>query len=459
MKELDNLLASQAQYFHNTLLTNTVSQRIVKIRKIRDWIQSNKSHIADLCLKDYHKPISEFYSTEINPVLNHIDFTLKNIKNWACKKSVWTPMSLIGTRSKIYYEPKGVCLIISPWNYPFNLTLNPVISAVAAGNCIVVKPSEHTPSTSGLLHELLSSIFDRNEVAVVQGNATIGSYLINLKFNHIFFTGSPEIGSLVMGAAAKNLTSITLELGGKNHTIVDRTANMKDAAEKILWSKYVNCGQTCIAVNHVFIEESSYDMFITALEHVLVNFCRSHFHYASVVNEKHVVRLQKLLGACCDAGGKILFQSPNIEQKNYFPLTVVGNVTTDNPIVKNEVFGPILAVVKYNNFDNVLDFINEGDKALALYLFSKSKKQISKFIQKTSSGTVAINECMLQYANPHLLFGGVNSSGMGKVGRKRGFLAFSNEKSVLFQVSGFSIAKFIYPPYTNFKKKLAKFLR
>jgi len=439
-------------------LSSSVKDRISKIKKIRKWIIDNQQVIIDSCLQDYKKPLSEFYATELNPVLNHIDFTLKNIKKWSSISSVWTPIHLLGTKSKIYYEPKGVCLIISPWNYPFNLTLNPIVSAIASGNCMMVKPSEFTPHTSNLIEKIIASIFSKNEISVIQGDHTVGAYLVKMKFDHIFFTGSPEIGKIVMESASKNLTSVTLELGGKNHTIVDDTANIKDAAEKILWSKYVNCGQTCIAVNHVFVHRKSYNLFLSNLELVMDKFFSKKSDYGEIVNTKHYERLSTLLKKSLEHSGSIFFQSKDSEFKNSFPLTLIKDVSIDNPILKNEIFGPILPIVVYDDFSSLLNFINKRDKSLAMYLFTKSNQRIDRFLHSTSSGTVAINECMLQYANPYLPFGGVNSSGIGKTGGKNGFLEFSNKKSVLFQRSGFSIAKLIYPPYTSFKERLARLL-
>ena len=459
MEELDNILINQKNHFRDKLLLSTVKDRINKIKKIHNWIKKNENYIIESCLKDYKKPISEFYATELNQVLNHIDFTLKNIKKWTSTKSIWTPLKLIGTRSKIYHEPKGVCLIISPWNYPFNLTLNPLISAISSGNCVIIKPSELTPNTSSLIKEIISSIFNDNEIKVIEGGADVGSYLINLKFDHIFFTGSPKIGKIIMEAAAKNLASITLELGGSNHTIIDKTANIKDAAEKILWSKYVNCGQTCIAANHVFVHSSCYDSFILNLQNVLKEFFSKNSTYGEIVNKKHYDRLKLVLEDCLGHSGKVLLTSHDSSRdNNNFPITIIKDVLIDNPILKNEIFGPILPIILYNDFESILKFINKGNKPLALYLFSKNNININRFLNLTSSGTVAINDCMLQYANPYLPFGGVNNSGIGKTGGKNGFLAFSNEKSVLFQKSGFSIAKFIYPPYTHLKNRLSKIL-
>jgi|TARA_Y100000994_G_scaffold249428_1_gene261038 aldehyde dehydrogenase (NAD+) len=460
VKKLDLLLAKQQLYFQKELKQSHVKSRVSKIRKIRNWIIENENYIVEHCLKDYSKPVSEFYTTEYKTVLNHINFVLRNISKWVVAKSVWTPIHLLGTKSRVFYEAKGVCLIISPWNYPFNLTLNPLISAIAAGNCVVVKPSEFTPNTSMLINQLVSSIFKEDEIKVIEGDYNVGNYLINLNFDHIFFTGSPKIGKVVMAAAAANLSSVTLELGGKNHTIVDETADLKDAAEKILWSKYVNSGQTCIAVNHVFVHSSSYMIFLKHLQEVLRRFfCDSSVEYGEIVNTIHHKRISALLKKCLDHSGAILTESKiPFSSKNAFPLTVIEDVSIDNPILSEEIFGPLLPVIVYDDFDSILNFISSENKALALYLFSKSNKNIKSFLNSTSSGTVAINDCMLQYANPHLPFGGVNTSGMGKTGGLSGFLEFSNQKSVLFQKSGFSIAKLIYPPYTNFKKKLAKIL-
>ena len=459
MKKINDLFKSQKTNFRENLISISVKERVKKIKRIQKWIKENENLIINTSLQDYKKPITEFYTTEFKPVLNHIKFTLKNIKKWSSIKSVWNPIHLLGTQSKIYYEPKGVCLIISPWNYPFNLTLNPVISAISAGNCVIVKPSEFTPNMSSLMSKMLSSIFEENEVKVVEGGKDIGEYLINLNFDHIFFTGSPKIGSIVMQAAAKNLSSITLELGGANHTIVDESANIQDAVEKILWTKYLNCGQTCLAVNHVFVHSKSYDVFLSKLVVVLEKFFSNNSDFGEIVNKQHLDRLKNILKITLDHSGEFLIDSNSVSKvKKEFPITILKDLSIENPILKNEIFGPILPVLFYDDFNSVLDFIKKGEKPLALYLFSKSKTNINNFLNLTSSGGVAINECMLQYANPYLPFGGVNNSGMGKSGGKQGFLSFSNEKSVLFQRPGFSMAKLIYPPYNNIKQKLAKIL-
>ena len=271
-----------------------LSQRIKKIKKIRKWIKENEKLIIETILRDYKKPITEIYTTEFKPVISHIDYTLRNIKKWNSSKIVQTPLHLLGTKSKIYYEPKGICLIISPWNYPLNLTINPLISSIAAGNYNIIKPSEFTPNLSELIKKMISELFNDQENIVVLGDHNVGEELINFPFNHIFFTGSPKIGKKVMEAAGKNLSSITLELGGKNHTILDESANLVDAVEKIIWSKYVNAGQTCIACNHVFVHKSIAENFYKEITKKIKQLSKDK-KYTQIVNSSHVNRINTIL--------------------------------------------------------------------------------------------------------------------------------------------------------------------
>lgn len=459
MKSLDNILDKQKLFYSTKLVSSDISSRITKIKRIKSWILKNKEIIAKTCSLDYYKPLTEIYSTEINPILNHIDFNLKHIKRWVRPKYVSSPWFLISTKSKIHYEPKGCCLIISPWNYPFNLTLNPLISAIAAGNCVIIKPSEHTPSLSSLIDKMISDLFDGDEIKVIQGDENIGSYLISMKFDHIFFTGSPEVGRKVMRSAANNFSSVTLELGGINHSIVDETANLKSSAEKILWSKFLNAGQTCIAVNHTFVHESIYDNFLNHLRDIANNFFSKNNDYASIVNSFHFKRINDLVNLSLKQGSNIFYESVVTKNKLCLPLKIVKLKNTNNCLLDNEIFGPILPVIKYNDINDLIKYINYKDKPLALYLFSKSKSNKLKVTNNTSSGTLVVNDTILQYSNPYLLFGGVNKSGFGKIGRRRGFIEFSNEKSVLSQFSAFTIAKLLYPPYNNIKSKLANLVR
>ena len=252
---LNQLFNKQKKLFQNKKRTD-LKERIKKIKQIRSWLKENEKLVIESILKDYNKPLVEIYTTEFKPLISHIDFTLKNIKKWYVPKKKKTPFHLLGTSSKILHEPKGICLIISPWNYPLNLTLNPLVSSIAAGNFNFIKPSEFTPYTSELIDKMINEIFLEQENIVVLGNEKIGKELTRLPFDHIFFTGSPTVGKKIMKEASQNLCSVTLELGGRNHTIVDQTADLNDAVEKIIWSKFLNAGQTCIACNHVFIHKN-----------------------------------------------------------------------------------------------------------------------------------------------------------------------------------------------------------
>ena len=451
--KLNDLFRLQQNLFHQNN-NSDLGQRIRKIKKIRQWIKRNEKLITDTILKDYKKPITEIYTTEFKPVISHIDYTLRNLKKWASPKTVKTPLHLIGTKSKIYYEPKGICLIISPWNYPLNLTLNPLISSIAAGNYNIIKPSEFTPNLSELIKKMISELFNNKENIVVLGDHKVGEELINLPFNHIFFTGSPKIGKKVMEAAGKNLSSITLELGGKNHTIVDLSANLEDAVEKIIWSKYVNAGQTCIACNHVFIYKGIAENFYKEVIKK-ITLLNKDKQYTQIVNPTHAKRINAILSNCLNHSGKKLISYKN-STSQIIPIIPIKNVSIKNPILNDEIFGPILPIIEYEEINEVIKFIKSREKPLAIYLFSTNKKMMQLVLKETSSGGVVINDCMIQYMNPNLPFGGVNNSGIGKSGGKRSFLNFTNEKSVLIQRPGFSITKIFYPPYTNFKKKLAK---
>ena len=457
MKNINHLFEIQKKFFYNNLINEKINYQLKKLKLIREWIKKNEKEIIDNILKDYKKPITEIYTTELKPAISHIDYTIRNLKNWRKPKNVKNPIHLIGTKSKIYYEPKGVCLIISPWNYPFNLTLNPLVSAIAAGNCCIVKPSEYTPNTTSIISKMIEGIFKDEHISVISGDHIIGNKLINLSFDHIFFTGSPEIGKKVMSAASNNLTSVTLELGGKNHTIVDESANIKDSAEKIIWTKALNCGQTCIACNHIFVDKKIAEKFYTHLEKAIQklfpNGLKNSSDYGQIVNSKHVRRLNLILNNFINK--KINSNEESLKNR-FIEIKVLKNVKLDNHILKEEIFGPLLPIVEYDDLNDIIKYIQKNEKPLALYIFSNNKKNIDLILNKTSSGTSAINDCLIQYMNPNLPFGGVNSSGIGKSGGKRTFLNFTNEKSVIIQQSGSSIAKFFYPPYTNIKEKLAK---
>jgi len=364
----------------------------------------------------------------------------------------------------IQYEPKGVVLIITPWNFPFNLTISPLISAIAAGNCSVIKPSELTPHSSQVISHMVNDLFEEKEVALFEGDSNVAEALLDEPFNHIFFTGSPKIGSSVMKKAAKHLSTITLELGGKSPTIVDETANLKDAAQKISWGKFLNCGQICLAPDYVFVQKSVKEKLLEEIK----NMSNKQFatgngsvmdsdNYARIVNKKHFERLSSLLNKTTAFGDKIYMGGDTDEETNFIEPTVLMDVTPDSPVMSEEIFGPILPIITFDNIDEVVKVINNKPKPLGLYIFSYNRKNIDFILKNTSAGGTSINDTILHYMHLNLPFGGINNSGFGRTHGEAGFKAFSNQRSILKQ-SRLSPMKLLYPPYTDRVKKMIKLL-
>jgi aldehyde dehydrogenase (NAD+) len=410
---------------------------------------------------DFKKPAAEVDGVELFHVLNEIKFALNNIDRWTAPIIVDAPITMLGTRSFIRHEPLGVCLIISPWNYPFSLCAGPLVSALAAGNNVLIKPSELTPNVSGLIKSMAADIFDDNVVTVIEGGADIAQYLISLPFDHIFFTGSPAVGKMIMKAAAENLSSVTLELGGKSPAIITSSANMKDAAERVAVAKFINNGQTCIAPDYILVDERVSTSFVQQL----IVQTKNHFtennenfdqskHYARIVNEKHFNRLTELLLDALSSGARIAFEGPYDKASLFFHPTILTNVACHARLLEEEIFGPILPIITYKNIEEAIAIINSKPKALALYLFTTERKIQEKVLQETTSGAVCINDCAIHFLHHNLPFGGVNNSGIGKSHGYFGFLAFSNKKPVMKQRRGLTSVKAFYPPYTPFKQKL-----
>ena len=454
-----DIFNSQKEYFQNKLRTTPIKSRLKKLKNLKAWIKTNEQLICEEIYKDFEKGEEEVLLTEIKPIIDEIKQHLTYLEDWAETKSVSTPLAFLGSTSKVIYEPKGVTLIIAPWNYPFNLCIGPLVSAIGAGCTAIIKPSEHTPNTSNLIERMISELFDKKEVSVVQGEVEKTTELLKLPFDHIFFTGSPKVGKIVMTAAAKNLTSVTLELGGRNPTIVDETANLKDTAQKIVWGKFVNSGQTCIAPNYIYVHESQAQKLKEKLiEQIEIQYPILDLTRTKIVNEMHFNRLSELLETTISSGGNVLHGGKKDKSINFLSPTLLDNITIESPIFQEEIFGPILPILTYSNLEEVIETINETEKSLALYLFSKSRKNKKYILGNTSSGTTAINETTIQFAQPNLPFGGVNHSGIGKAHGEYGFLEFSNQRSVLKQRVGFTNLKLVIPPYTNFKKKLIRFI-
>jgi aldehyde dehydrogenase (NAD+) len=435
----------------------TARERIAKLRKLEKALFDFRPEIHAALQADFRKPAAEVNLTEIFVVLHEIRHAIKNLRRWMAPKRVPTPLALLGSRSHIRYEPKGVVLILSPWNYPVNLTLGPLVTAIAAGNCVMLKPSELTPHTSAVLAKLIQSIFDEREVALVEGGVETAQALLELPFHHIFYTGSPAIGKVVMAAAAKNLSSVTLELGGKSPTIVDETAHLGTAARRIAWAKFTNTGQTCIAPDYVLVHERRQAEFLKLVEQYTQRFFGANTSestdYARMVNARHFARVKNYLDDAIADGATIASGGQTNADQNFIAPTVLTNVDLDAKIMQEEIFGPVLPVLTFKNLNEALDLINAKERPLALYIYSRNQSNIDLILQQTRAGDVAINHSGLHFFNNDLPFGGVNNSGIGKAHGWFGFEAFSNAKGVFRQTLP-SALELLFPPYNNFKQKM-----
>jgi len=433
-------------------------ERIKKLKALKVALETTyKQELRDALYNDFKKPQLETDLTEIYPVIDEINFVKQHLKSWLENQKVDTPIALLGSSSYIKNEAKGVCLIISPWNYPVNLTFGPLISAIAGGNTVVLKPSEMTPFTSKVMAKIVADIFSENEVALVEGEVEVSQELLKLPFNHIFFTGSPQVGKIVMEAASKHLTSVTLELGGKSPTIIDDTSNLEKAVRKLCFGKFANAGQTCIAPDYVFVKASIKEAFINHFKTYVSQFYSespsTSASYGRIVNQKHFKRLKGYLEDATSRNAEIVFGGTSEEKENYIEPTLVFDASEDSEVMQNEIFGPILPVKTYTTTDEVIDYINSREKPLALYIFSKNKKNIKHIINNTRAGSTCVNHNMLQYLNHNLPFGGSNNSGIGKSHGIFGFQEFTNQRSVLKQHT-IGAVDLLMPPYTNFKQKL-----
>ncbi len=437
-----------------------VSRRIERLQELRKWIHLNRTRIHEAMFADFSKPAVEVDGTELFHVLNEIKHTCANLDQWTRPRKIDAPITMFGTRSRIEFEPRGACLIISPWNYPFSLAVGPLVSALAAGNAVIIKPSELTPNVSSVIRQMAMEVFKDGSVAVVEGDATVSQSLLALPFDHIFFTGSPAIGKVVMKAAAQNLTSVTLELGGKSPTIVTASANIRDAAKRIAVAKFINNGQTCIAPDYVLVQKTIKEKFVHAvIAEVKAMFSESgrfdtSSSYCRIVNDKHFRRLDDLLKDAVEGGAKIEFGGTLDAGTRFFHPIILSNVATSARILDEEIFGPILPLIEFNSIDEAIATINDKPKPLALYIYSSKNSETRKIIQETSSGAVAVNDSAIHFLHHNLPFGGVNNSGIGKSHGHYGFLAFSNEKPVLKQKSGLTSIQVFYPPYTAMSKRI-----
>lgn len=455
-EEIDRIFDAQLQNQAKTART-TASERKKILNRFHKAVLKYRPEIKEALYKDYRKHPSEVDLTEVFPVTSELKHAKSKIKWWMRKKSVHTPLALLGSSSFIKYEAKGVVLIISPWNFPFNLTFGPLASAIAAGNNVIIKPSEITPHTSSLMKKIVEEVFEENHVALIEGGVETSKKLLDKPFNHMFFTGAPSIGKVVMSAASKHLCSVTLELGGKSPTIVDETASVDMAARRIAWGKYINNGQVCIAPDYVYVHESKEEAFLAAVKKYINKFygenALNETSYGRIVNKRHFGRVKGYMEDAVASGAKIEAGGQHNDGENYIAPTVMTNVSEKSSLMTNEIFGPIMPVYSFKNIDEVVHKINAGEKPLALYIYSNKKRNVNYILNNTSAGGGCVNHCAVQFFNTSLPFGGVNNSGVGKAHGDEGFKAFSNARGVLKQHIPNAL-ELLLPPYNNFKQSL-----
>ncbi|MFH6271088.1 aldehyde dehydrogenase [Staphylococcus aureus] len=445
--------------FFNTQQTKDISFRKEQLKKLSKAIKSYESDILEALYTDLGKNKVEAYATEIGITLKSIKNARKELKNWTKTKNVDTPLYLFPTKSYIKKEPYGTVLIIAPFNYPFQLVFEPLIGAIAAGNTAIIKPSELTPNVARVIKRLINETFDANYIEVIEGGIEETQTLIHLPFDYVFFTGSENVGKIVYQAASENLVPVTLEMGGKSPVIVDETANIKVASERICFGKFTNAGQTCVAPDYILVHESVKDDLITALSKTLREFYGQNIQqspdYGRIVKLKHYHRLTSLLNS---AQMNIVFGGHSDEDERYIEPTLLDHVTNDSAIMQEEIFGPILPILTYQSLDEAIAFIHQRPKPLSLYLFSEDENATQRVINDLSFGGGAINDTLMHLANPKLPFGGVGASGMGRYHGKYSFDTFTHEKSYIFKSTRLESGVHL-PPYKGKFKYIKAFFK
>lgn len=451
------LTEAQKQFFE-TGRTRDLAFRICQLQLLADAMRKNETVLEEALKKDLGKSAFESYATEIGFVLADIRYTIQNLQKWSAPKRVRTPLYLFPGKSKIQKEPYGSVLILGPYNYPVQLLAEPLVGAIAAGNCAVLKPSELTPHVSEAMYQIVHSTFKEEYIACVEGGVEVNQELLSQKFDYIFFTGSERVGRIVMKAAAENLTPVTLELGGKSPVIIEKTANIKEAARRIAWGKLMNAGQTCVAPDYVLVDESRKQQFLTeqktAFSHLYGKEIKKNPDFGRIVNERHMERLQKIL----EQDAKYLFCGGEADtlQRYIEPVILDLGKNQNAASMQEELFGPILPVLSYHKLEDAVRFVNKRAKPLALYLFTK-KRSAEKFVlERVSSGGVCVNDTISHLINPDLPFGGVGASGMGQYHGKYSFDTFTHEKSVFYKPADWNLPV-CYPPFTKGKMNLVKF--
>lgn len=455
MTDYQKILKGQRAYFQ-TQVTKDVSFRLIQLKKLYRWIEAHEKDIGKALWEDLKKAPFEAYATEIGIVKEEIRYALRHLKEWTSVQKVPTPVTQFPSRSRIYSEPYGVVLIMSPWNYPFQLTVAPLVAAISAGNCAVLKPSAYSRHVSKLIREMAEELFVPGYVCCVEGGRAENESLLSEKFDYIFFTGSVEVGKYVMKKAAEHLTPVSLELGGKSPCIVDETANLKLAAKRIVWGKFLNAGQTCVAPDYVLVQKRVRKKLLFYMKQMTEKLygphpCRNQ-EYPKIINEKHFERLCGYIDQRYTVtGGEWSKKTGKIAP------TILTRVSWDSPVMQEEIFGPILPVLVYEDLDEAIVQINCRPKPLALYLFTRNHKTERKVLEQISYGGGCINDTVVHLATSHMPFGGVGESGMGSYHGKAGFDTFTHKKSILKKAMWLDLPV-RYPPYRGRLRLLKKLM-
>ena len=449
-----NVIVEKQKAFFEKNRTKSYEFRQKALLRLKRTILYYEKEIEEALKQDLGKSDFEAYMTEVGMTLSELNYVEKHLRSWIKKRSVLTPLAHFPAKSFEVPEPYGTVLIMAPWNYPFMLCMEPLIGAIAAGNCCVIKPSAYAPQTSAVIKKILSGIFPEGFVAVVEGGREENIALLEQKFDYIFFTGSKAVGKIVLEKAAKNLIPVTLELGGKSPCIVDETANLKLAAKRVVFGKYLNCGQTCVAPDYLLVQEDVKDKFLEYLKYWIDKMFGveplKNQDYPKIINEKHYERIMKLI-----EGETIVKGGYGNKKRLFIAPTVLDHITEKSPIMQEEIFGPVLPVLTYRCLKEAEDFIKKGEKPLALYLFTGKKQREQKILQEISFGGGCINDTIIHLATSRMGFGGVGASGMGCYHGKRSFDTFSHTKSIVKRYQEIDLP-IRYQPYTSGKRKLLR---
>ena len=445
---------AEQEMFLRSGINLDVNFRIRQLKRLKEAIKAHDVLIYDALKKDLNKPVFESYVTELGSVYSEIDYMIKHVKDWAKPKRVPTSLAHFYSKSHIYQEPYGRVLIIAPWNFPIQLSFVPLVGAITAGNCVVLKPSELAPYTARVIQQIIESVFAREYVAVEQGDGKVSQQLLKEGIDYCFFTGSTQVGKAIMETASQTLTPVTLELGGKSPVIVAKDTKIKHAAQRIVWGKFTNAGQTCIAPDYLLVDEVIRDDLISAIIEVIEEYYTKkpleNSDYSKMINKRHFKRVKKLM-----KNQSVIYGGGSNKEMLTIEPTLVLEPELDTELMQEEIFGPILPILTYREVNQAVEFIRSKDKPLALYLFTQDKALKEYIIKNLSFGGAAINDTLIHQSNYNLPFGGVGASGMGQYHGKYSLETFSHPKSVIEKTDLFDI-KLRYPPYKDWALKFIK---